>query len=270
MMVINTSARVLGASGMLGRARENLTESLARLTSNSRRAASDKGAPEQARSRVFEAEITRAKEANANIENALSHSRTQDQFLEHVQTALERLSEISLQAQSANHGGVDATKYASEFNHLKEYISDITNKTFNGINLFGSEGLSLRFHDDSVNLQLAGADLAGPTSKGVLNAYSGTSVSSRTAAISALNNLKTAIQALANMRARVGANLQRLNMTNEQLNILSENLSAVNGQTGDVRAARETVSKATANILAQTGASMVAKANALPKSALHI
>jgi len=270
MMVINTNACVLGASEMLGRARANLTKSLARLTSNSRRVASDNGVPRKARASVFEAEINRAKEANANIENALSHSRTQDQFLEQVQTALERLSEISLQAQGANHGGVDLSKYASEFDHLKEYISDITNKTFNGINLFGSEGLSLRFNDDSVNLQLAGADLAGPTSKGVLNAYSGTSVSSRTAAITALNNLKTAIQALANMRARVGANLQRLNMTNEQLNILSENLTAVNGQTGDVRAARKTVSKATANILAQTGASMVAKANALSKSALHI
>lgn len=270
MMVINTNARVLDTAGLLGRARQNLNESLARLTSSSRVFSPDKGALSSPRASVFKAEIVTAKEANANIENALSHSRTQDQFLEKVQIALERLSEISLLAQNSEHNSVDLSNCTTEFSLLKEYISDIANKTFNGINLFGSEGLSLRFYKDSVNLKMEGVDLAGPTAKGILNAYSGTSVSSRTAAITALNNLKTAIQALANMRARVGANLQRLNLSNEQLGILSENLTAVKSRGNDPKKTRETVARATANILAQTGASMVEQAQVVSESALRI
>lgn len=269
MMVINTNARVHDTAGLLGRARENLNKSLARLTLSSRAVAPDKDPPRSPKVTKFKAGIARTKEANVKIENALSYSRTQDQFLEKVQYALVRLSEISLQAQKQDYSSVDLSSYTTEFNLLKEYISDITNKTFNGINLFGSEGLSLRFHKNETNLQVTGIDLSGPTAKGVLNAYSGTSVSSRTAAITALSNLKTAIQALANMRARVGANLQRLNLTNDQLSILSENLSAVKSRGNDPKS-RETVAKATANILAQTSASMVEQAQVVPQSKLRI
>jgi flagellin len=268
MMVINAKTEVSKDTGLLGRARENLNKSLARLTSVSTTARSAAGAASGPK--PFQAEIARAKEASAHIENALSYSRTQDQFLVDVQSALERLSEISVDAQTLGHGSVDLSKYSTEFCRLQDYISDITSKTFNGVDLFGAQGLALRFQDDTPGVPIAGINLSGPTAEGVLNAYSGTSVSSRTAAFEALNNLKTAIQALASMRARVGANLQRLSLSNHQLNILAENLNAVSAREPDTSAARETVSRTTANILAQTGDSMVANAKLAPDSALRL
>lgn len=86
-------------------------------------------------------------------------------------------------------------------------MSNIGNKRFNDVLLFGRGGLDITIDSDGTTFALNGADLTGDTSTGVLNAYSGISVSSTTAAASALNNIKTAIQTLANMRANVGANV---------------------------------------------------------------
>jgi len=81
---------------------------------------------------------------------------------------------------------------------------------------------------------------------------------------------KTAIQALANMRAQIGANIQRLNLTSEQLTVLNENLTAANSRIKDVDVADESTQFAKLNILVQSGTAMLAQANLLPQSALRL
>ena len=54
------------------------------------------------------------------------------------QAALDRLSEISLLAQDATKTITDLSNYTVEFSQLQNYLSDITSKTFNGVNLFGN------------------------------------------------------------------------------------------------------------------------------------
>jgi flagellin len=97
-----------------------------------------------------------------------------------------------------------------------------------------------------------------------------TTIATSSGAASALSNVQTAIQNLADMRARVGANIQRLSMTDDQVNILNENLSAANSRIKDVDVAEESTRFAKANILVQSGTSMLAQANMLPSSALQL
>ena len=85
-----------------------------------------------------------------------------------------------------------------------------------------------------------------------------------------MNQIKTAIQTLANMRAQVGANVQRLQLTSEQLTILNENLSSANSRIKDVDVADESTQFAKYNILVQSGTAMLAQANLLPQSALRL
>ena len=107
---------------------------------------------------------------------------------------------------------------------------------------------------------------------GLANIYNSSSsaISNTTSAGNALSNIQTAIQNLADMRARVGANIQRLSMTDDQVNILNENLSAANSRIKDVDVAEESTRFAKANILVQSGTSMLAQANMLPSSALQL
>jgi len=153
---------------------------------------------------------------------------------------------------------------------LQNYISDITGKQFNGVSLFATAGLAITIDSDAVTFSANTADLARATSTGVINAYSGVSISTSTSAYSALTQIKTAIQALANMRAQIGANIQRLNLTSEQLSILNQNLTAANSRIKDVDVADESTQFAKLNILVQSGTAMLAQANVLPQSALRL
>ena len=97
-----------------------------------------------------------------------------------------------------------------------------------------------------------------------------TAITTTGSAASALSNVQTAIQNLADMRAKVGANIQRLNMTEQQLSISSENIQAASSRIKDVNVAEESTRFARYNILVQTGTAMLSQANILPQSALRL
>ncbi|MBI4659412.1 MAG: flagellin [Verrucomicrobia bacterium] len=269
-MVINTNVSAMNSARLLSASNSALSKSLARLSSGSRIVSPEDDAAGLAQSIKFDAQINRNSATNVNVQNAVSYSQTQDGFIQKVQKALDRMSELSVLAQDATKTNTDLSNYQSEFTQLQSYISDITSKQFNGVSLFASSGVAVTIDSDALTFALNAANLSGSTSTGVLNAYSGVSISTSLAAYSALNQIKTAIQSLANMRAQVGANIQRLNLTGEQLTILNENLSAANSRIKDVDVAEESTQFARLNILVQSGTAMLAQANLLPQSALRL
>jgi flagellin len=68
----------------------------------------------------------------------------------------------------------------------------------------------------------------------------------------------------------VGASMQRLRFTSEQLTVLRDNLSAANSRIKDVDVAEESTQYARYNILVQAGTAMLAQANTMPSSALRL
>ena len=269
-LVINTNVQALNSSRLLGNSSSMLAKSLARLSSGSRIVSPEDDAAGLAQSIKFDAQINRNSAANINVQNAVSFSQTQDGFLQKVQKALDRMSELSVLAQDTTKTVADLSNYTAEFSTLQDYISNISSKTFNGVSLFATTGMGVTIDSDAATFGMNAAALTSGLGTGVLNAYSGIDVSTSSTAHTALNNIKTAIQALASMRARVGANIQRLSMTGEQLNILNENLSAANSRIKDVDVAKESTEFAKFNILVQSGTAMLAQANALPQSALRL
>ena len=269
-VVVNTNVSAMNAARMLNASTSSLTKSLARLSSGTRIVSPEDDAAGLAQSIKFEAQISRNSAADTNVQNAVSFSQTQDGFMQKVQKSLDRLSELSVLAQDTTKTNSDLSNYQAEFTQLQNYISDITSKQFNGVSLFASSGLDVTIDSDALTFSMNAADLNGSTTTGVLNAYSGISISTIMSAFSALNQIKTAIQALANMRAQVGANIQRLNLTSEQLSILGENLSAATSRIADVDVAQESTAYAKHNILVQSGTAMLAQANLLPQSALRL
>ena len=78
------------------------------------------------------------------------------------------------------------------------------------------------------------------------------------------------IQRLADVRAENGAELSRLNMTNELLIQNQTNLEAAHGRIMDADIALESTRFARQNVLVQASAAMVAQANQLTSIALQI
>jgi len=59
-------------------------------------------------------------------------------------------------------------------------------------------------------------------------------------------------------------------MTDDQVNILNENLASANSRIKDIDVAEETTEFARFNILVQSGTSMLAQANMMPSMALQL
>ena len=272
-MIINTNISAMNSARLLETSNSSLTKSLARLSSGMRIVSPEDDAAGLAQSIKFDAQINRNSAAAANVGNATSFSQTQDGFLQKVQKALDRMSELSVLAQDITKTGADLSNYSVEFTQLQDYVSNVGLKEFNGVSLFSATTLGVTIDSDALTFGMGGIDVLGTTDginkDDVLDATA-TSISTTSAAVSALGVIKSAIQTLAGMRADVGANIQRLNLTGEQLSILNENLTAANSRIKDIDVAKESAQFARFNILVQSGTAMLAQANLLPQSALRL
>mgnify|MGYP003318500702 CR=1 FL=1 len=272
-MVINTNIAAMASARSLEWSTSALGKSLARLSSGSKIVSPEDDAAGLAQSMRFEAQINRNNAVKSNIGNATSFTQTQDGFLQKVQSALDRMSELSVLSQDITKSNTDRSNYSVEFQQLQNYISDISGKDFNGVTLFASSGNSVTIDSEGSTFSMNALDMTSETvTTGLANIYNSTStaIHNTGSAASALSNIQTAIQSLADMRASVGANIQRLNMTDDHVTILSENLAAANSRIKDVNVAEESTRYAKANILVQSGTAMLAQANVLTASALQL
>ena len=135
-MVINTNIAATAASRTLGESAKALSASLTRLSSGSKIVSPEDDAAGLAQYIKFDSQISRNEAVNSNITNAISFSQTQDAFLEKVQVALDRMSELSILAQDLTKTDDDREAYDTEYQQMVNFINDIATKTFNGVELF--------------------------------------------------------------------------------------------------------------------------------------
>jgi flagellin len=95
-------------------------------------------------------------------------------------------------------------------------------------------------------------------------------VSTATAAQTALGLVDTAIQLKDSARASFGYMMNRLESTNEVLNIQAENMMAAESRISDVDVATEMAALTRNQVLAQAGVSMLGQANTMPQMALNL
>ena len=264
-MVINTNTTAARGARFLSDSTSNLQRSLAKLASGSKIVEPQDDAAGLAVASRFDAQINRTEATRSNIGNAISFKQTQDGYLAKVSKALDRMSELGVMAQDATKSSTDKGLYALEFDSLQAYVGQVAVQKFNGVDLFSAVTLGVLQDDVGTTLFSGGAvNLTASAGGAALTVLSTTTPKTAT------DLVKTAIDAVATMRAGVGADLSRLMMTNEHLSVLSENLSASVSRIKDVDVASESAKYAKYNILVQSGTAMLAQANSLPQSALRL
>jgi flagellin len=201
-----------------------------------------------------------------NVGNAISFNQTQDGYLQQVNNALGRMSELSVQAQDVTKSNSDRSLYQQEFSTLANYVNNVATKDFNGVSLFSGGSLAVTIDSDANTFTSTGVDLTSST----YSTLASDSIGTTAGAITALTDVKAAITQLASDRANLGANIETLTDYSNQLSTLNNNLSAANSQIMDVDIAKESTNYAKQNILVQTGTAMLAQANALPQIALKL
>jgi len=264
-MVINTNTSALNAATLLGQSSAMLSQSLQRLSSGSKITSPADDSAGLAVSMNLVSQEGENTAASNNIADAVSFNQTQDGYLSQVTSALDRMSELAVQAQDVTKSASDRTLYQQEFHTLAAYVNNVSTNNFNGVSLFNGTALNVTVGSTSGNtFSMSGINLTTATFTNLNTA----DVS--TGAAAALTAVQSAITQVATNRAALGSNEETLNDYSGQLATLNNNLAAANSKIVDVDVAQESTSYAKENILVQTGTAMLAQANSLPQIALKL
>jgi len=264
-VVINTNQSASFASLNLSKSSDLLQKSLSRLSSGSRIATPADDAGGLAVSMKLQAAIKRTDDTAINVSNALSFLQTQAGSLKSASAVLDRLSELATLGGDVTKSDTDIANYSTEFAALFGELGKLTSDSFNGISLFSNAGTgSLTVYLSQDGQQTMTIDQAALSSAFVsvnaLSAVTGANISVVT----------DAIQSLATLMATNGAQSSRLQFALDSLSVNKVNLEAANSRIYDVDVAAETTKLARANILVQSGASMLTQANAASQIALKL
>jgi len=265
-MVINTNISALNAATQLDMNSANLSTSLAALSSGSKITSPSIDPAGLAVSMQMSAQVARTGAAQDNVNNAISFNQTQDGYLQQVNTALSRMSELAVQAQDVTKTTSDRQLYQQEYTTLGSYVDNVKTQSFNGVSLFSGNTLNVTTDGQGGTFANVGVNLGSTT----YSTATADNVSSITGAQKAVTDTVAAIQQLASDRASIGANEETLGFYNAQLSSLSNNLQAATSQITDVDVATESTNYAKQNILVQSSTAMLAQANAMPQSLLRL
>ena len=275
-ITINTNTSASLSALNLTRSQTLLQKSLARLSSGSRISEASDDAGGLAVSMKLSAAIKRTDAQYSNVSNALSYLQTQDGVLKSAASVLERISELATLYGDVTKSTADKANYDVEFRNLAQQLSQFQETSFNGVSLFGSSSsstLSVSLTDDgSQSMAISKAILLGSSSNTLSVAFEGVDADGTLSGFAGtqLSVLTAAIQELATLRATNGAEASRLQYSLDSLSTNRTNLEAANSRIYDVDVASETTRLARNNILVQSGAAMLAQANASSQIALKL
>jgi flagellin len=298
MISINTNSTATIASLNLNTSNSLLRTSLNRLSSGKSIVNSSDDAGGLGVSIKLSAAINRGAGVDKNIGNAISYSQTQDGALSVSASILDRMSELRTLTDDVTKNSSDIANYNTEFQQLRNQLSNIASEQFNGISLFAGSGsafdnAAVAADQLTVYTTEAGAangvtiSLTKASLIAALNVNSAgnaqvnatynennnlAATTSSTTSISSfsVDEITKAIENVATLRANNGAETSRLQFAREQLQTNNTNLEAANSRIIDVDVAKESTAFARYNVLVQSGSAMLAQANGLSNIALNL
>ena len=240
-------------------------------------------------SETLRAQIAGQKTADANISRAMTLLQTADSSLSQIGDILIRLKELAEQSADGTLSDSNRSGLSTEADQLVSEIERIASTTtYNGISLIDSAGTlssrtNLTFYVGDGTGATTGAMVVGFALKGVTFTTGGLGSIGDTAfnftladflgqasAQALVEPLDQATTTLATIRTDVGAFQNRLERSQSNLQAAIENSTNSLSTIRDADFALEASAMTRAQILAQTGVSMLSQANLLPQLALNL
>jgi len=268
---INNDVKALAILRNLGLAQTAGDRAIGRLSSGFRisRAADD--AAGLAIANQLRAEVGSLRVATRNAEQAGSLLSVAEGGLQGIQQVLFRMQELASQAASDNVDDDGRDLIDEEYQELLLEIDRIADNTkFSGTTLLDNVASTLSFvvgaeSSNVITFTTIDANAA------VLGVGGGNvSTSGTTGAGAALTAISTALDSLATAFASVGATQSRVDSALNQAQIALENTAAAESVIRDADFAAEFTALTKAQILSQTGVSVLAQSNARAQSVLAL
>ncbi|ASK34790.1 flagellin FliC [Alcanivorax sp. N3-2A] len=151
MAVINTNITALIGQQNLGKSQSSLQTSMERLSSGLRINSAADDAAGQAIANRMSSQITGLSQAQRNANDGISVAQTAEGALNQVNDNLQRIRELTVQAQNGTNSADDLSSIQDEIGQRLEEIDRISEETsFNGVKVLAS--------DDSLTIQVGAND----------------------------------------------------------------------------------------------------------------
>ena len=287
-IVVNTNIASMNAQRSLAASGKDLQQAMERLSTGKKINSAADDAAGFAIAESMTAQVRGLNMSAKNANDALGLLKVVENATNDVTDMLQRVRELAVQAKNGTNSAGDIGNLQKEAEALMDEITRVSaDTTYNGKKYIGADSgnitIQTGYNDantlvistakvDSISLGMvtdiaavADTDTANNTT-GVNDAGEYLDISSATA----LTKITAAIDTVAGYKAGWGASQNRLEYTVSNLMNVVEFTSAARSRIQDADFAAEAAKLAKAQVLQQTGAAMLAQANAAPQLALQL
>ena len=267
-MQVNTNISALNSYRNLTNTQNDLSKSLEKLSSGLRINHAADDAAGLAISQGLQSQVSGLGVASRNAQDGISVIQTAEGSLSEVQTILQRVRDLAVQAGNDSNNTTSRAAIGTEVTALGAELTRIAgNANFNGQKLLDGSSPTLTFQvgagsSASDQISVSTTDITAiATSVTALAATGFASAAAVTGTGGTIDTLDGHITAISTARANLGAQQNRFESVIRNLSVSSENLTAAKSRITDTDMASEMVKYTRSNILSQAGTAMLAQAN---------
>jgi len=272
MPVISTNTAANSAVRYLNINSQQMSSSLAKLSSGSKITSASDDAAGLAISTRISSDVTTLQQAATNASQATSILQVADGGASNISDILSRMKSLASQSSSATVTDSSRAYLNSEFTALSDQIDSIATGTrYSGQSLL--DGSSTFASGAAVLVGSNSADTITVTLDSLTSSTLGVAsldISTQSGATTALDALDTAIDTVSAARANIGAQESRFNFSASSISTQSQNLESANSAITDVDIASEQAKLSSAQVKVQAAVAAESSANQMPQYLLKL
>jgi flagellin len=276
MTVINTNIKSLVSQDAIAKNNRALTNAMQQLSTGKRiNSASDDAAGLAISSRMT-SQIRGLDQAIRNGNDAISMMQTTEGAMIEMTNMLQRMRELAIQSSNDTYAIEDREYLDIEYQQLIAEINRVTTDTqWNGMNVLDGTGGAnsdgvLKFQVGANEGQTITHTISDMSSDGELDMISDTDILDRDNAANAITQVDEALDVINRERAGIGAIVNRISYSVDNLANVSLNTSASRSRIVDADYAKASSELARSQIVEQAATAMLAQANQQPQTVMQL
>ena len=267
MTAINTNVSALKAQNALAINARSLNSAMEQLSTGARVNSAKDDAAGLAIGTTLTSQIRGLNQAVRNANDGVNLLQTTEGAMVEQTNMLQRMRELAVQSVNATNSDQQRGYLNKEFGELSSQIGAINSQTmWNSTQVLATGTLTFQVGNTSDTVFTV--SIVDTTVGGLQ--ISGASIATATSASSALASIDSALDIVNGQRAQLGATMNRLTYTADNLSNVSQNLSASRSNIMDTDYATASSNMSKAQIIQQAATAMLAQANQQPQSVLAL
>ena len=272
MPVINTNTSSQLAQDALKINSKTMSTAMQQLATGNRINAAKDDAAGLSIGQNMTSQVRGLNQAVRNVNDGINLLQTADGALVETSNMLQRMRELAVQSSNATNSASQRVYLNNEFKSLQVEITRIAdNTTWNNAKVFGptaATALTLTFQAGILSGQTIGVTLSAMDATGL--AVNTESLTTFTASQSAITTIDAAIEMVNSGRSSMGATMNQLNYSADNMVNISTNIAASRSTIMDTEYATASATLSKSQIIQQAATAMLAQANQQPQSVLSL